>query len=361
MGRTAWIATGAGVLAAVVAGVVLVAGGSEPAPEAEVRSEVETTTTTTTTTTAPAPAPVVAPLTGLPQPEDRLGLLERPALVVKVDNAPEAMPQQGLELADMVIEVQVEGISRFIAAFHSQDVGEVTPVRSARTGDPEILAMFGRPLVAWSGANPTTTRVMRDTPWIQNIDVDRFDGYSRVSDRSAPHNLRLDARAAFGVADQPPAVPQEMFPRFDPAAQPQGTPVAGFDVAIGKTPVSWVWDAERGGWLRWAYGRSHTDVAGQQLAPTNVVVLETPYGTSPADRETPEARTVGTGRAWVFAGGNMYEGVWNRPDATTPWQLSTPTGEPLLLAPGPAWIEVAPTGSGPGLFDAARAEALRAG
>ena len=43
----------------------------------------------------------------------------RPALVVKIDNHPEARPQTGLNQADVVYEEEVEGITRFFAVFQS--------------------------------------------------------------------------------------------------------------------------------------------------------------------------------------------------------------------------------------------------
>ena len=65
-----------------------------------------TTTTVPTTTTTQKPGPV-APLTGLPDP---LGVTKhRAALTIKIDNTPEAMPQYGIEDADVVYEEIVEG------------------------------------------------------------------------------------------------------------------------------------------------------------------------------------------------------------------------------------------------------------
>ncbi|MGA2970591.1 MAG: DUF3048 domain-containing protein, partial [Acidimicrobiales bacterium] len=79
---------------------------------------VTSTTTVPTTTTTLKPGPV-APLTGLPDPQ---GLTKhRAALTIKIDNTPEAMPQYGIEDADVVYEEIVEGgITRLAAIFNSQ-------------------------------------------------------------------------------------------------------------------------------------------------------------------------------------------------------------------------------------------------
>ncbi len=75
-----------------------------------------TTEAPTTTTTA---APVIrSPLTGLPS-ADPAGE-QHPAVSVKMDNSPEARTQSGINQADIVYEMRVEGITRFALVFHSQ-------------------------------------------------------------------------------------------------------------------------------------------------------------------------------------------------------------------------------------------------
>ena len=56
-----------------------------------------------------------------------------------------ARPHAGLDAADAVIEVNVEGITRFIALFHSSTPPTIGPVRSARTTDLDLLAAEGIP------------------------------------------------------------------------------------------------------------------------------------------------------------------------------------------------------------------------
>ncbi|HET9769741.1 MAG TPA: DUF3048 domain-containing protein, partial [Acidimicrobiia bacterium] len=103
-----------------------------------------------------APTTAASPLTGLPMDIKRS---KRPALVVKIDNAPKARPQVGLNQADVVFEEGVEGgITRFAALFHSEESKPVGPVRSARTTDIKLLSALRHPLFAYSGANATFQR-----------------------------------------------------------------------------------------------------------------------------------------------------------------------------------------------------------
>ena len=61
--------------------------------------------------------------------------LSRRILVIKVDNHEEARPQSGIELADMMIEIWVEGITRYLAVFQAADADFIGPIRSMRPTD----------------------------------------------------------------------------------------------------------------------------------------------------------------------------------------------------------------------------------
>ncbi len=338
------------VIASVVVLAAIVAVGVAIALRSDDRSSEQSTG-------SPDVDVVIAPLTGMSVDRDdsaALERLDRPALVAMIDNAPVAMPQIGIEGADVVIEVQVEGISRYMAVVHSQPVAELGPVRSARTSVPDLLAMFGRPMLAWSGGNPAVTELIDSTPWIQSLTPNSAgDAFSRSSDRSAPHNLILDVGVAESMADQPPSIPTELFSYLAAGDAPGGVPVAGFDLSVGFSLLGFDWDAAAGSWVRRANDRPHLDVNGEQLRATNVVVLETAYEPSPADADSPEAQSLGEGAAWVFTDGRMIEGRWDRTESTEPWRLRTVEGEPIRLTPGNTWVElptpgVAPTLTGSG-------------
>ena len=108
----------------------------------------------TTTTTAPVPT---APFTGLPDPN---GVSQtRPSLAVKIENTPEARPQSGLDVADVVYEEVVDGgITRFWAIFNSAAPVNVGPVRSVRAMDPLVVSPLGGAdrVLGWHGAERRT-------------------------------------------------------------------------------------------------------------------------------------------------------------------------------------------------------------
>jgi len=103
----------------------------------------------TATTSLP---PALFPLTGLPTGS---GPATRPALSVKIDNIADALPQSGINQADIVYEELVEGgLTRLFVTYQSHDAAVVGPIRSARPVDADLLDQLGGGIFAYSGAAP---------------------------------------------------------------------------------------------------------------------------------------------------------------------------------------------------------------
>jgi hypothetical protein len=325
-------------------------GGDQAVSEGESASPAPTPDDGTTTSAAPTPAPPTAPLTGVPVEQP----INRPALVVKIDNDPQARPQTGLNQADVVYEVRVEGITRFATVFHSGDAEPVGPIRSARSSDLDLVSNLNRPLFAWSGGNPTVTAEIQggeDTGILMNLSHDRSAGdYHRDSSRPAPFNLFSSTSALWAHATPDAGGPSALFRyRADGDALPASAiDVPGITVDYGSTripSVEFVWDAEVGGWRRFQVDSHHgfedsayVDSLGQQVAPPNVVVMFTPYTTSAAGGGSPQAMSVGEGEAAILTDGRMVPGRWSRPTFADPLTFTDPTGQSINLTPGQTWV-----------------------
>jgi hypothetical protein len=295
-----------------------------------------------TTGRRPAEAePARMPLTGEPltfgqRPPDR------PALVVKVDNVGVGRPQTGLNQADVVFEEIVEGrLTRFAAVFHSQGSNPVGPIRSGRTQDIDLLSGLHHPLFAWSGGNPAVTAAIESTDFV-SINAARGGGGFFRTDRPAPHNLYNTTDALWAQATPAAGRPGPMFRYVMPGESVKGTNVSWLEVRVGVNPVRWEWSTEVGRYLRSQYGGAHELTDGQATAD-NVVVLVAEYRPSYADARSPEAITVGEGRALVMSGGKLQVGVWERKVNTDPVQLFTGTDHRQLIeiGPGRTWVELA--------------------
>ena len=300
----------------------------------------------------------IAPLTGLITTDSSLA--QRRALAVKVGNGDiKDRPQAGLAAADIVYEVLVEAArTRFIAVFHSEIPSRIGPVRSVRSSDFDILDDLATPYLASSGANSTVLQEIRQAVRAGTlVDIGgarMYTPYTRDRSRSAPHNLYFHYEnlgagdpdsLPGGLSDAPPA---SLFEYGSP--NPPGLPDAtGVTVTYHKASgnvVSHVWDNILGGWVRIQRGTLHTtetDFGISEIAPANVAVVWMPYGTSAADRRSPQALSYGSGEALVLIAGSVHEAVWERTEDQIGFRFSDAAGNPLSLSPGATWLLLANT------------------
>ena len=326
---------GAVAAAAIAAGVaVAVTGGSDPAVPKKAALPPSSTTTTVAIPTAP--------LTGLPDPE---GLsLTRQSVGVKIENSPEARPQTGLDVADVVYEEVVDGgVTRFWAFFNSTIPETVGPVRSVRAMDPQIITPFGG-VIAYSGGTEPNVAAIRATGLVWVDENNARDAFFRESTRSSPHNLygRPPLILERGGTPVPPA---PVFQFLDPEQGQTftgGEPITSFHLnyELGYD-VSYVWDATDGGWKRFQRADEPFLAAGipeTQIAPTNVVVQFVPYA------GFGEGDLFGSGEVWIFSNGQLIRGTWTRIYPGVPPVFNDAAGAPILLTPGRTWVELFPTG-----------------
>ena len=285
----------------------------------------------------------VAALTGLPADASVTG---RPILAVKIDNYGPARPQYALEQADATIEENVEGITRFVALFHTNLPDVVGPVRSARIGDLDLLSAMNRPVFAYSGANPGVT------DWIGSaarsavlVDYTALHNpcYFRTADRPGPHNLLLDPTCA--IDNSPTAGPARPLWHIDSSwVAPVNSAVVAdtpFTVAMDGVVVDWAWDSATGTYLRSQDGQPHLTDSGVQISARNVVEVTTTYVPSPVDSRSPTPITVGTGAAVVHRDGKAISATWSRSTPYDPFEfVDAATGQPVPLNTGTTFIEL---------------------
>lgn len=338
-------------LIALVSIALFAAACSQDAVETTTTTSTSTTTTTTTTvpetTTTTVDTRPRSPLNGLPV--DDATSLERRAIAVKVDNHPSARPQSGIQEADAVFEIRVEGsITRFMGVFHHSDSEYIGPIRSGRPSDATLI----RPLEATlfiSGAQGWVQSGIREVG--VNLFVDTRPGMFRIDGRRAPHNLYGNTVEMRGVADDreiPDTAPPTGLWEFGelPAA---AKPVPEVSVRFaGGFITQWKWNPTTKVWERWFEGAPSewVDIDGNAetiSADTLVMIVGRFYTASGGSGSpVPATESVGTGPVYVFSGGQGIEGTWTRENPEDPFVLETLDGKPLPVPPGLPWISLVP-------------------
>ncbi len=290
------------------------------------------------------PATIRQPLTGEPlESEDEI--LQRPALVAKIDNNAAAVPNHsGLAVADIVFEEVVEGrTTRFAAVFHSQSSDPIGPIRSGRTQDINLFTSFNYPLFVWSGGNGGVTRLINESQLI-NMGPSNVSGYFRGPGR-APHNLYTSTDNIWIQAPEDhPGPPPAQLRYLEGDSEFGGEATAGVTARVGSEQIEWTWNPEFEKFDRSQRGRDHDDKVFGRIRATNVIVLGVEYRPSVVDRNSPEAQTIGEGPAYFFSGGEFIEGTWKREFSLFPIEYFDADGEPVEFAPGNTWIELADIG-----------------
>jgi hypothetical protein len=295
----------------------------------------------------PTVAVRTSPLDGLPAPG---GLaVNRRVIAVKIDNAGPARPQSGIEKADAMIELMVEGgLSRMMALYLESDTDFLGPVRSVRPTDALVESLGGT--VGISGGQPWIADMLatEGVPIIRESQVQPPVMF-RIVTRSAPHNLytntaelRTEADRR-GYADEPPPnlFQWGAFQYFD-------APSASRIDVSWSDPISTIWDWDGRRYLRSAGSVPHLwrDRQGGtgRISADNLIVIFGRYYEVPAPTgsgRVPAMRTIGSGRAVLFTQGRVIDGTWSRPDNETWFTFSTAAGE-LVVPPGLSWIHVIP-------------------
>jgi len=287
---------------------------------------------------SPSPSPVVAgqllsPFTGEPVPS--LG----PVLAVKIDNIVYARPQTGLNSADIVYVLPVEGgLSRFLAIFSSHFPPVIGPVRSAREDDLELLAQFGRPAFAYSGAQPQLLPVVERAK-IVDLYSGIVGGYYRDDQRIAPYNLYARTSSLLAEAQGASAAHDIGF-RFGPAPA-GGSPTATETVAYGAASFTFTWSTTDARWLVSMDGSPAATTDAGQMSAATIVIQHTvvrlskyiEWGALP-----PYAESTGSGSALILRDGESYQARWSRPSPDAGTTFTTDSGQPMTFAPGPVWV-----------------------
>jgi hypothetical protein len=286
------------------------------------------------------------PLTGAPVPGSEVP--DRPALAVKIENAPEARPQAALNEADVVVEEPVEGgYTRFIAVFQCGDSDRVGPVRSGRTTDPDYLRQLGPAVFGYAGGRDV---VKREVPKVGLVDVNYIvaaAAYTRDESRAAPHNLYTTTDALWRAGRSKEGAPDPLFTYAETWAGAAKRIRSVHLPYSGVSDVYWHWNGVKGAWLR-----SHGDVphvleGNERVSATNVViqvvsVTESDFLDS-AGNPSPEVDLTGSGKAYVLRGGEVIRGHWERESLHDVTTFVTKDGTEIALAPGRTWVELLPS------------------
>jgi len=289
-------------------------------------------------------ATVTAPLTGLPATKETIS--RRPWAVV-VENFVTVRPQAGLGAADIVFESPTEGgITRLLAVYQSQLPKLVGPIRSARSYFNDWIRPLS-PFYSHSGGSDRALQQLR-LGYGGIIDINEFfhgAAYARESRFQAPHNLFTTPERFFSYLQNNNYNLTSEVPSLNFVTNlPPG--LAAKQVTIPYSPeayaVTYEYQPGPGNYQRLVNGTTQLDAATNQVITVkNVVVMFTDITPIPYDPLLRvELRTLGSGEARIYTGGQVYAGFWRKATSDSLLEFIDSQGRPLPLQPGNTWVTV---------------------
>tara|TARA_Y100001958_G_scaffold101855_1_gene70772 strand:+ start:272 stop:1387 length:1116 start_codon:yes stop_codon:yes gene_type:complete len=286
--------------------------------------------------------------------------LKRPRRVIafKVDNNLNARPQSGLQEADTVMEILVEGgMTRFLAYFMDKTSSYVGPIRSARPTDPTLVRPFGGILVV-SGATAGLIPAIRElgVPVLEEVSSPTM---FRIGSRKAPHNLYADTELVRQYIDNRGFLfNQDVKPLYSFGNDQSNWSDGANRVSITYSEfTSVVWKIDNDQYSRFivdAYSNSDEAVAHNFITrdgytdilkvPTIVVIQGPLYN----DEVTtlPSVLTVGVGPLTIFHNGKHIEGTWRRNDIADQFEFLDSDQNKIQVPPSKQWIHILPLSGG---------------
>jgi hypothetical protein len=300
----------------------------------------------------------INPLTGLPVSDP--AALERRPLAIKISNHPRYVrPQYGLNRADIVYEYYLEyGLTRFIGLFYGEDAERVGPVRSARYFDLHLVRMY-KSVFVFANADRQVLDNFLQTDLVNLFVVERPDncppmcrdewleGYNNLfTDTQGVRQYAQEVRHVDDLRQDLEGLVFDIFP-------PQGG-IPGAAVETTYSPFSynyWEYDEASGKYLRYqdaednlggreTYNPLVDHLTNSQVSADNVVALLIPHWHVKQSPEIVAMNIWGSGQAYVFRDGVVYQATWAREGRDSPLRLIDYSGDPFPLKPGKTFFQV---------------------
>jgi len=307
----------------------------------------------------------VNPLTGS-HVEDT-AILERRPIAIKVNIVPRYnRPPWGLSLADIVFDYyHNNGYTRFHSIYYGNDAEMVGPIRSGRFPDDQLIKIY-KSIFVFGSADTVINGRFFWADYYERLVLERGQTIQCPPEPTNPfcrydpngYNFLLSGTSEVHtfVADRNFAnIRQDLTGMFFQDTPPEGG-VVGEDVTTYyslDTYNKWVYDPTLGKYLRFQdnlyldqgqdeeYVPLNDRLTEEQISAQNVVILQVPHEFfRKPPNEIIDIKFNGSGPAYLFRDGLMYEVVWNRPATNGVLYLTDEEREPFPFKHGNTWFQV---------------------
>ncbi len=290
----------------------------------------------------------INPLTGLDDLADE-AVGKRPAAIM-INNIKIALPQSGIDSADVVYEMVVEGgITRLMAVFADyHKVPTTGSIRSARHNYLELALPLDAVYVHFGGSNIAKEKIKAygitddidglysQKPFMQDKAIAAAKGREHsyyttgelldktITDR----NIRTESKGTSNIFNFSDA--------YTPAADAADCSAIQIKYS-GYITANFTYDAKTDSYKKRQFGEDHVDAnTGEAASVHNVFVLFTNVYTM--DKQGHQQVDLKSGSGYYCTGGKYQKITWSKDGVNAPIVYKDASGNELLVSPGTSWV-----------------------
>jgi hypothetical protein len=309
-----------------------------------------------------------AVVTNLPQPEEPEKVEEpvgppkddyslpfagmRPMAVMIDNQGSRVLPQGGLDKAQIVYEVIVEGgLTRLMPVFWGTEPEMIGPVRSARHYFLDFSMEYDAIYVHYGGSPQAGDDIKKlkqqeidgmylglDVFWDLTKDLgnwqDSYTSMEKLEKHAEKKKYHDTANVNFP------------FTYNDTGTDivPAGDNAATITLKYPSMTSKYEYDSTTGMYKRFRYGKEHMErVTGKQLEAKNIIVLYVPNWDIKGDYAgRQDMDTTGSGNGYYVSCGKVVKLKWSKESRRAQTKYTYENGDPLVLNRGQTWIQVMP-------------------
>lgn len=275
----------------------------------------------------------------------------RPFAVMIDNEGTRVLPQGGLNQAQIVYEVIVEGgLTRLMPVFWGTEPEMIGPVRSARDYFLDYSMEYDAIYVHYGGS----PQAGRDIP---KFKINEIDGlylgpdvfWDLTNDRknwqdSYTSMEKLKAYALKKKFNETAAVEFPFTYNLTNATPGTGKSATSVTLKYPSMTSKYEYDSSTGLYKRFRYGKEHMErVSGKQLEAKNIIVQFVPnYDIKGDTAGRQEMNTIGSGKGYYITNGIAINLKWSKESRRAQTKYSDEAGNPIMLNRGQTWIQIMP-------------------
>jgi len=268
------------------------------------------------------------------------------AIMVSIENTPQARPQSGIGSAPIVYEFLVEGgITRFLALFWADIQEKIGPIRSVRPYMIEIAQEYDA-LLLHAGASPDGFDILQKTDYTNLDQIYHGKYYWRSQQRPTPHNLYTGEYRITDYLNNMLGIEYSNRFNFEEIMIISNAKSKAEEISIdywGNYEVLYEYTPEENVYKRFLNSKDnpHLTDNNDQITVKNIIVqfVETEVKD---DVGRLSMNLEGKNKALFFRNGVVSEGYWEK-NGSELTKFYDANNQLITVNPGNTWIQIVPT------------------